>query len=271
MFFDEAPSQEKIELEDKLSRVTFWDSRFAFLNAHHGIRPSRVSYLLGTTGTGKTTLFKSVISDSTKEHEAAVISTEENALRYLPEIEKLGVKGCLKNVKFVFEKSISEEITGNQDSYLSWIENMIVSSGVKIVFFDNLTTSAIYSGGVRGQERAVSKISEMAQRLEVAFFIALHTRKDITDNMSRMITGEDVRGSAKSFIEADFFYVFQRWAIGEKFFPFIQTVKHRGYSKLNKSHLLLFHNGAYIKDSAVDFKEINKTFLLRNQLGKHAK
>jgi hypothetical protein len=270
MYFDNAPSLEEVIRADKLSRVELWPSRFGFLKAHYGVRPGRVSYLLGTTGTGKTSLFKSVISDSLAVASAVVLSTEENALRYMPDIDKAGKRGLLDRVNFVYEKNISPLITKSQKNYLAWIEDMLVSSGVKIMFFDNLTTSALYagSGGVAGQEDAVNKLSEMAQRLDVAIFIAMHTRKEITDNMGRMISGEDVRGTAQSFISADFFYVFQRWAIGEKFFPFIQTVKHRGYSTLNKSHLLEFSNGVYTSDSATDFEKINAIFNMRNQLGR---
>lgn len=270
MSFESMPEMKDIEREDKLSMVKFWYSRFNFLNALNGIRPGRVSYLLGTTGTGKTTLAGSIIADSAKDSSVLVVLSEENVLRYAKGIYKASPQVSKDNIKFISEKNIPEALRQDQKKILAWLEMHIIESGVRLVFWDNLTSSPLFAlkFGPSGQEWAVIKIREICERLQVSFFIVLHTAKGINDNMNRFIEGEDVRGTQQSFISADFFYIFQRFSTGKTFYPFIRTVKHRGCDPKDKIHLLYFGNGIYVKDSPSSFEEMNEVFLKRNVLGK---
>lgn len=267
MYFENHPTSDQRVNADKLSRVKLWDSRFSFLNAHYGIRPSRIHYLIGTTGTGKSSVLEAIIGDSSIEHPTAVISTETDAMRYIPAIEEAR-RDSSKNVNFVFEKTINPEITINPERYLGWIEDMIVDSGVKAVFLDNLTTSCLYSGNFASQQNASKRLTTLAGKLDIALFVIAHTKAEVTDNMNRPINGEDIRGPKTPFIEADFFYVFQRWVIGKNFFPVMTTVKHRGYKTLDKLHMLNFQNGIYTGDKKVEFEDVNRIFCQRNQLGR---
>ena len=273
MSIESMPEFSAIVREDQMSRVNVWGSRFKFLMAHNGIRPIRVSYILGTTGTGKSTLVAAIIGDSAKDSPVLVILSEESAVRSARSIYKATPSVNKDNITFLYEKNIPEDIRGNQQKLMAWFEMYIVQSGVKLVFWDNLTSSPLFSQafGPSGQEWAIFRIRDLCESLEVSFFIVMHTAKAVTDNMNRYIEGEDVRGTQQSFIGADFFYVFQRFSAGQMFYPFIRTVKHRGTDPQNKIHLLKFSNGAYTMDSPSSYEEMNEVFMKRNVLGKFQK
>jgi len=273
MNFESVPEVSALKREEQLSAVTFWGSRFNFLMAHNGLRPARVHWLLGTTGSGKTSLMSSIIADSAAEYPVLVILTEETVNRYAPNILKASPKLNQENLKFISEREIPASARGDQKKLITWLETRIVEAGVRLVFWDNITTSSLFSQrfGNAGQEETVLRIRDLAESLEVAFFIAIHTEKKVTDNMGRLIMGEDVRGTQQSFIGADFFYILQRFEVGNVFYPFIRTVKHRGYEPKDKIHLLHFGNGIYIKDTASNFDKMNEVFCHRNVLGKQKK
>lgn len=270
MSMESMPEISEIHKQEQLNKVSFWNSRFGFLNETNGIRPGRVSYLLGTTGTGKSTLTAGIIADSAMDSPVLVILSEESPLRYAANIYKAlpGVKK--ENINFILEKEIAEDLKKDQQRYFAWLEMYIIESGVRVVFWDNLTSSPLYrmSFGIQGQEWAVQKISQLCERMQISFFIVMHTGKGINDNMGRIIEGEDVRGTQQSFIGADFFYIFQRFTVDKLFYPFIRIVKHRGFNPKDKIHLLYFGNGVYLKDSPSTFEEMNEIFAKRNILGK---
>lgn len=273
MNIEELPSDEEIIKQDKLSRVIFWDSRFKFLQEHCGLRPARMHFLLGTTGSGKSALTASVIADSAREGKVLIILSEENVIRYLPLILKANPKIEKENLRFVLESEIPKEIRESQETLMEWLEATIIEAGARIVFWDNLTTSALYSlrFGPKGQEDAILRVRDVCYKMGVAFFIVMHTMKEVSDNMGRFIQGEDVRGSQQSFIGADHFYILQRFSIGSVYHAYLRTVKHRGYPSIYKDHMLLFSNGIYVSDARTDFDKINEIFMKRNVLGKTKK
>lgn len=270
MSIESMPDISAINREKQVNRITFWNSRFGFLNVTNGIRQSKVSYLLGTTGTGKTTLLASIIADSAAESSVLVILSEMTPVDYAGNIYAALPGVNKENIKFVSEKDIPEGLRGDQVKVWNWLKLYIVEAGVRLVFWDNLTSSPLFSlsFGPKGQEWAVHRIREMSENMQIAFFVVMHTAKGVTDNMGRFIEGEDVKGTHHSFISADFFYIFQRFSIGKTFYPFIRIVKHRGTNPEHKVHLLYFANGSYLKDTPSSFEEMNEVFLKRNVLGR---
>lgn len=273
MSFDSIPSPDKLAQDARLNGVVIWESRFQFLLCHNGLRPSRVHWLLGTTGSGKTTILKSVMGDSAREYPVLIYTTEEDVKRYGPGILKASPQVPRENLKFMSEREIPPDCRSDLKKLLTWFESRIIESGCRLVFMDNLTTSVFFSQrfGIAGQEEAVLKLSEISERLEVTFFIALHTEKKVTDNMGRLIMGEDCRGTQQSFIKADFFYILQRFEVGNVYHPFIRVVKHRDYEPKERSYLLSYANGVYTKDQSVSFDKMNEVFIQRNVLGKQKK
>lgn len=266
-----APPIEQIERSAQVHRVALWDSRFDFLKATNGIRPACLTGLMGTTGTGKSTLLKSIIADSAQDYPVMVWLTEEPVSQYVAGIKKSKHSANFENILFFHEDDLSDSIKNNLDDLLFYFFEKVIESGAKIVFMDNVTTSSFYSShfGEKGQARAMDHFRKFAHENKITIFYLIHTAKNVTDNSGKLIQGEDVRGSNKSFIMSDYFYILQRFEIGQKFFTFVRIVKHRYHENITHKYFVLnYINGYYFSDSGVLFEEINKSFMDRNYLGK---
>lgn len=266
-----APSMAEIERSAQVHRLGLWDSRFEFLRATNGIRPACLIGLMGTTGTGKSTLLKSIIADTAADHPVMVWLTEEPINQYVAGIKKSKHNANFENIYFYHESDIGESVKEKLDDLLFYFKEAVIQSGCRIVFMDNITTSAFYSShfGEKGQAKAIDSFTNFCHKHNVTIFYLIHTAKNVTDNSGKLIQGEDVRGSNKSFIMSDYFYILQRFEVASQFFTFLRIVKHRYHPTMEyKYYKLNFMDGYYYSDSGAAFDVINKAFMDRNYLGK---
>lgn len=266
-----APSIEQIEKSAQVHHIALWDSKFDFLKATQGIRPACLIGLMGTTGTGKSTLLKAIIADTAQDHPVMVWLTEEPVVQYVAGIKKSKQTTNFENILFFHEDDLGESTKEKVDDLLFYFFEKVVESGCRIVFMDNITTSAFYSShfGEKGQSRVIDALKKFAHKNKITIFFLIHTAKNVTDNSGKLIMGEDVRGSNKSFITADYFYILQRFEVASKFFTFIRIIKHRYHENVTHKYFILnYIDGHYYSDTKTDFAVINKAFLDRNYLGK---
>lgn len=266
-----APSIESIAKSEQIHKLSLWDTRFAFLRATYGIRPACLIGLMGTTGTGKSTLIKAIMADSCEDHKILVWLTEEPIAQYVGGIKKSKQTAKFENVLFFHEDDLAESTKESLDSLLFYFFEKIIESGTRIVFLDNITTSALYAShfGEKGQSRVIDELKKFCHKNKITIFYLVHTAKTVSDNSGKLIQGEDVRGSNKSFIMSDYFYILQRFEVGARFFTFIRIIKHRYHPDLKQKYFILnFMDGHYYSDSFAEFAVINKAFLDRNYLGK---
>jgi KaiC/GvpD/RAD55 family RecA-like ATPase len=71
------------ELLENNNKTFFSHSRFKFIEKHKGLRPGLMHVLLGTTGSGKTTLSRSILSDICKRDKVLFYSTEETKDQFM--------------------------------------------------------------------------------------------------------------------------------------------------------------------------------------------
>lgn len=272
--FAEIKSKDELKKLGRLNHLTIWGSRFNFLRSHSGIRPARLCGLMGTTGSGKSSLLKAIIPDTLKdcidEYQCLLWLTEEKPNRYASGLLFNDPEISFKHLKIFHEDKIPEEIRGNLDQLIAFFKEVIIESKARVVFLDNITTSKLYSSyfGERGQAKLIEHLKEFCYEFKITVFFLVHTNKNINDSLNRLMVGEDVRGSNQAFMACDYFYILQRFNLNNERFTFIQTVKHRDHELKHTVFKLKYDYGKYIGDTVIDFNSLNEHFKNRNFLGK---
>lgn len=263
-----AASKEEVRKFIEDTGKQYAESRFEFLNVHKGLRPGIAHGVLGTPGSGKSTLVKSFLSDTAEKMKCLAYLSEENIVQYQAKLELL--KCNMENVLFIQEKDLKTAgFEGNLDKLLLFLFEEIAAAGVGAFFFDNLTTSKIYENLKPAmQGYFFTKIQNFCEEHGIIFVYVAHTKQGISDNHRTFIEGEDMRGSAYPFTQSPYFYIFQRFSIGTKIYSFVRVRKRRFHEIEQEIYLLNFKDGVYVDDKPLDFNKLNDFFHQRNALGK---
>lgn len=258
----------EIEMHSQLKDRVIFDSRYEFLRAHNGLRPNCLHGLIGTTGCGKSTLFKCVITEAAAGHKVLVWLSEENVVEYQELINMLD-KSVLKNIKFIEEKEIPGEYRDHQENFLEYFEQMVEESEASMVFIDNITTSAFYNQrfGFGGQQKTAEFLINFVKRKCSVFYVA-HTRSEVTDNYGKVVTPEDIRGSKELPLVTEYFYIIQKFTTEDKQFNVLRVAKYRHHELAKGWYGLKYEKQSYIGDNKVPFAVINKIFKMRDHFGK---
>jgi len=269
---------EIVDFESK-NRSVYYESQFEWLMATYGLRPEMLIGLMGTTGSGKSTLMKSVIAEVANKEITLVWLSEETVQEYQAGIRRaailmdLNAEKCMANLRFIEEKNLDEFFVKDSADLFAMFSDMIIESGAKVVFIDNLSTSNFYTDeiGVKGQGVSAMFLSKVTKKLKITVMYAIHTTKHVHDNMDRLITKEDVRGSQKVVILSEYFYIIQKFTVNEKVYPLMRIDKHRHHQVDKKFYILGFDKRCYRFDESIEFEFINKIFMKRDHLGRRKK
>lgn len=244
-------------------------SNFKFLQEHRGLRPKELHVLMGTAGSGKSTVIRAIIADMLKINSGTVYAwlSEETRDSFMLGLvdNDMGPDG--KN-RIKIDSELDREKNGDKKTIDSILEKVEFISP-EVLIIDNITTSPSYRGKSPDEQgEVINKLKEFANKNDIPILLIAHTRKDVSDNMSRLITENDIRGCADITNLAEFFYVLQRFEVGERYFQTIRIQKHRSQPIKNK----LFHLEyspeikTYTGDRPIDFDSFKEIFKQRNQL-----
>jgi archaellum biogenesis ATPase FlaH len=242
-----------------------------FLKTHKGWRNGNIHIYLGTAGSGKSTMLRTIIDDYLEHNPINTIGvwlSEETIGDLKDEMAKLraDIKPLLNHVH------VESEMEGmNRGDLLSLKERFrtFVNSGIDILLFDNITTSAMYEGlQVNVQSQMQGWMKDICLKANIPFVLFAHTSGAITDTITRQIDMNDIRGSKGINSIAQFYYVSQRFEIGGEYFPTLKIRKYRGYDLSDRLFFLTFskENFIYSKDHKLPWDEFNKAFSNRNIL-----
>ena len=244
-------------------------SRFEFLKEIKGIRPGMLTGLIGTTGSGKSTLLKSVIADTIETERCLVWLSEESLEEYQVKINRsVKDKNKLRNLFFLEENTLQDWVKNSHETFVNEFENIVVRSECKVIFIDNITSSFLYSEDITIKEQGQTArfLQKLCKDLGIAIFYIAHTKKNINDTYSGLITKEDIRGSAKIAIVTEYLFILQKFSSGQKTYPIINIVKHRHHELSNPFFLVAFEDGIYKFDKTIPFELVRKIFNSRNVL-----
>lgn len=258
-------SEEEVSNLRKKAETIFCKTNYRFLREHLGLRPSKIHVLMGTTGSGKSSVMRSIIAEYLKYNPGTIYNwlSEEDANELyeglLPyNLTREQMSKCL----------IESELTRRPGSVDEILERSELS-GAQVLVIDNLTTSHFYMDKrVSDQSNLITKLKTWALKTQTAIIVVVHTRKDIVDNMGRLITENDIRGCASIVNMAHFFYVMQRFQIQGSFYQTLRIAKARGYVTNERMFLINYDREmkGYFGDKAIDFQSFKKMFNQRDKL-----
>ena len=249
---------------------TFVPSKFQFLLAHKGLRLNSLHGFIGTMGCGKTSLLQSLIAETAENHKCLVWLSEEDPVEYQVGIERVNRSLLVRqNILYLQESSLPEELVRTHDDLFETFRNQVLESDARYIFIDNATTSLFYSDdvGPKGQAKTARFFKNIKKELGICIVYLAHTAKEISDNMHRLLSPEDIRGSAQLPIVSEYFYTMQKFTKESKTYVIIRLLKFRFHEVKDKFYILGYDKGKYAFDAVVPFETINKIFSSRDRLG----
>lgn len=260
-----------------INMTEFYTSRFGFLREFRGLRPHYVHCLLGMASAGKSTLLKAIVADTIKKTPCLIWLSEEENEFYSKGITDafVGDMSQAKKNLFWFEESFEEnkdeimQINKNWKKSADYIIDVIIQSGCRVVFFDNITTSRLYEDfNPQEQSSIIGEIRSFTEKAGIVFFFLAHTTKGINSSINRLLVTEDVQGSSGVSKKVECFFILQTFEIENKKISFINITKSRpveGGVK-NRFYNLVYSVDHYLGDKGCNFDVLKDAFKLRNTL-----
>lgn len=248
----------------------YFKTDFKLLKSHKGFRSGRTHLFLGTTGSGKSTLVRSILIDLFKNN------PDKKALIILSEESTEDFKSALSETEFDFHSGVNMTVLSEEDQnfnstqeYIQHLRLLISELKPNVLFFDNLTTSLLYNDKSNRDQFLIAKeLKRLTAKHDIATIFVAHTGAQISDNMNRLINENDIRGSKSVVNMIEFLYIMQRFEVGSTFFQTIRVVKHRSQQPDHKLFRLMYDTkkNLYTSDFPLDFQAFKEAFNQRNKL-----
>ena len=259
--FESSPDMTDVEKQAEKHKKMFYPSRFKFLQAINGIRPGCLHGLLAPTSMGKSTLTRSIISDTTETTKVGLILSEEKFTEYAAGFVSQGEKVNWSNLKMIRESQVVAEFPTKEQQIQS-IVSFAVEQDLKVLFWDNITTGTILGDSVRPDQMA--KLIEILKHElfthDIAMFFIAHTNKSVKAEQSHLFQGEDVRGSNQYYMKADYFFNLQLKTKNDERLAFVNITKNRFHQPRFKYFVLEFIVNKYTRDIGVAHSKIVEIF-----------
>ncbi len=245
------------------------ESSLGFVRAINGFRRGSLHLVLGTTGGGKSTLVRTILSDFLKNKKNHDLSlglwlSEESLDAYKQQLAvSMTETEDLKRTEAFSELDLSKE--DDPEVFFSWARAV----KPELLIFDNVTTSMFYADQTpKHQLGFVSKIKKLAQEINSAIVLIAHTDSKTKDGGGRLIQVEDIRGSRSVSNLVEFAFVMQKIEIGNIIYNMVNISKYRSQSPEERLFQLKYskEKRAFIGDVPVDFKKFKEIYNARNQL-----
>lgn len=261
-------NKEDIDQAREDSKLSHFFTSLQHLDAHHGIRRGVYSVIMGTPSCGKSGLAKLYgIQASTTPHTKVLFwLSEESKAKYAVGMDKycedMGID--LSQIAFFEEKTIDKALIRTHGEFLTYFREVVCAVGADLVIVDNITSSRFYgpSTNLKQQGETVEFLKEFSHDLDLGIVVVMHTSSDVSDNMGRLFTTEDVRGLKSISIEAAYFYALQQFTKNGERYVFSRTLKHRFHATAAGTFLLKYESkyAMYVGDQKVDFERVKQIF-----------
>lgn len=219
--------------ESEIERMTYYfQTQIEFLKAHCGYRPGKMHILIGPTSGGKSTLVKTMLLDLVihlGDRKALLILSEERVKDFHESMSKM--PSSLKWLKLFVTTEDKIYEGNNMDNYIHELSGIVEKEQIKIVFYDNITTSKFYPVDKLGdQEKFVKSLkAKLCHVYDLPFVLVAHTRAEVTVNHNKITGPEDIRGCKITANLAECLYTLQVVDVEKHRFQYVKGHKGRGY------------------------------------------
>lgn len=275
IYGENLPEKEELTEYNRKKKITYFNSIFSFLKAHNGIRPSSLHGMIGTKGSGKSSLIKNLIIQCAMQDRVMVWLSEESNTQYFGNVFKFigdEVYETIKNrTSVISERQMpikhGKAIKDHREN-LELLKDCVFHDNIKVLFIDNLTSSFLYSGTPEQQSMTADFLTTLCKESGIAVFYIAHTKKEITNNYSRLLTGEDIRGTDRVPINTEYMYTLQRYDTQDKIITILNIVKCRDYITNGDLYSLIYDKEfmTYVRDVSISFDAFKEIFKQRNKL-----
>lgn len=266
--YELSPDLEVVKKLNEKHKKLFFPSRFSFLRAINGIRPGCMHGLLAPTGMGKSTLIRSIISDTSENAKCGIILSEEKFEEYASGFVAQNEQVKWENVRMIRETQVIDEYPSKEEQ-IKAIVSFALEADLKVLFWDNITTGTILGDSVHPS--AMAKLIELLKHElfinDIALFFIAHTGKSVKTEQGHLFQGEDVRGSNQYYMKSDYFFNLQIKTKNDERISFVNITKNRFHQPRNKYYVLEFIVNKYTRDVAVAFSVIQELFEKENKNG----
>jgi hypothetical protein len=250
------------------AKIRHFFTSLEHLDVHFGIRRGVYSVMMGTPSCGKSGLAKLYgIQASTTPHARVLYwLSEESKAKYAIGMDKYceATGADLSKVSFFEEKKIDKAHIRSHSQFLMYFREVVCSVGADLVIIDNITSSRFYgpSTSLKEQGQTVEFFKEFTNDADIGLVAVMHTSSDVSDNMGRLFTTEDVRGLKSISIEAAYFYALQKFTRNGDIYTFLRTLKHRFHQQGSGTYLLKYDPtySMYTGDARVPFEKVKQIF-----------
>jgi len=249
--------------------VVHFESELKFIKQHNGLRPGEIHLILGPVGEGKTTLNRTIIIDFLVNNPTEKILlwlSEETEAKYAAELSR-SLVNHFERIEFVSERTM--EGIDSEKTFFERMAQEIKSSGAKLVFFDNITTSKCYGNRKNAdQSRVADTFKKFAEKMDIAVMLIAHTKKGVHSGGGALIDSDDIRGDATIVNVAEFLYILQQFRCNDEKQGTIRITKHRGQDIENSTFFLEYNRMGrfYCQARQVTFDEFKKNYAKRDKL-----
>lgn len=217
----------------------FMESRFAFLADHYGFRKGCFHVLLGTTGSGKSTIMRSLLVEMLEAGKKVLIySCEEMVEDFETSFSYLSAPVSTKTLRVFHESDMLQRTGGSKNikKFVDQLEMAIAEFGADILIFDNITTSDYYEQNPNGAETA-KRLSMLCTQSKIPFLVVAHTASTVKEGT--FFDSSSVRGFRTVTNKAQYVYCYFRLRenLGEheRVASFIYTDKSRNHTEASKA------------------------------------
>ena len=262
--------QDKLDELVELNNKLYFKVRFNFVNGHRGPRPGKIHLLIGTAGSGKSTLVRSIIGDCAESKKILLILSEEDIEDFQIASASQGITAeRMRNIHIMSELDIPTEIRMNKNKFRKYMEEQIYLLRPDMIVWDNLTTSVTYET-MRPSEQTEHILwlkMLIKNKIRVPLLAVAHTKAGVSDNQPTLIDLDDIRGSKALGNMAEYAYMYQNPSVEGKQYPFIWVRKSRSHR--HKGIFLLTyvaHKNCFVGDAFIEFDAFKKAFNKRERL-----